>query len=458
MMDSRYPFNIDFSLIEKWHREGWDTRPSKSQKQKTVEEYEQTGYLGKPVGTIWEVRNVTEKVRTAKFSPKLALKLSVWLFLTLLSIAWSISHLVVLLFRIELPEMQSGFWSRLFPGYDFWYWWWAKASNGLLPGNPYFESRITGYLITHTLIGAIAAFVFFLLLNAAKEVGFGVGFGYVEDKSAVSDRIIISSTDTTANVLIEEVAVVYRNGECEEFMRKAPDSRYRFKPLQAGQKISRYNGGVLFQEDMDGVAFKLRKEIQIENAKEQERALEEFERRRQRATAEAERLAEKAKRDRIAACRFDNWRQRGNEAWVFDLPEVWLPFVTVGLAYANVVSYGSLPPEQQRRPDGTLVTVGVTPIPNRGVYLIGPVNQRTINKVALVVDPLHLPGTTTNDLVIFGLSESGGVLFIINPARHEKEIYFRSEEANEKFQMIGPVLAKLFDKAVSTNDQSGGWA
>lgn len=457
-MDSRYPFKVDFSLIEHFRDRAWHIQPTAQQLRQICAEYKQSGYLGKPVGVIAEVRNVTEKVQTAKFSPALGFKLALWLMLSSLSALWSLTHFLILLFGIKLPEMQSGFWNRLFPGYDFWHWWWARASNGFLPGFPAFNEKITGYLITHTLIGAIAAFIFYGFYYAARDLGFYVGFGFIENKSEVSDRVILSQHRTTADALVEEVAVVYRNGEREEFARKAPASKYSFKPLKVGQKISRYDNNILFESDMESTYWKLTKKAQAEEERSKKRAEEDRQRQRELDAYRAEQAAIKAKRERIKACRFDDWKPVAGEPWVFELPSVWQPFVTVGLAYANVVPYGSLPPEQVRRLDGTMVTTGPTPISKRGVYLIGPVHQRTINKQALVVNPLHLPGTTTNDLTIFGLDRNGNVLFVLNPARHEKEIRFQSDEAEEKFRMLGPILAKLFDKAVSTNDQSGGWA
>ncbi len=190
--------------------------------------------------------------------------------------------------------------------------------------------------------------------------------------------------------------------------------------------------------------------IEEEKQEAERRKMEDKERERRRAEAE--------KQSRIAACRFDDWRPDDREPWVFDLPASWTPITRVGLALANVVASPSMPAAQEPWFD-TWKTTGPTPVPERRIYLASTTHKRPLSRSPLIVTPHFMPGTTNEDLVVFGLTAEGSVAFLLNPFRNETRIDpFLGDEGTEKAKMLFPVLAKIYEKAAFQDEQGSGWA
>lgn len=184
--------------------------------------------------------------------------------------------------------------------------------------------------------------------------------------------------------------------------------------------------------------------------------------RQKEAEAERERQAivraEQAKQNRLRTIRFDNWKVDRREPHVAILPNEWAPLTMVGLAYANVVAYGSVPPEQvYNRMFGAYQTVGPQVPSERGIYLVGIITQRTLCK-PLVVKPYQFPGTTSNDLVMFAIDDAGQYLYLNNPARLEERLLSVDDETNIKLKQLVPVLKGMYEKVLSSGGQGRGWA
>lgn len=275
--------------------------------------------------------------------------------------------------------------------------------------------------------------------------------------------IEVSSYGPWADVLtLERVIVVDSKGKTQQIDR-VPPVKFSYHPLKIGDKVSRYDDRIIFPLEAKNAARVLAEKIRNEA----NRAAAQAKADAQKREAEAAELAKKqaiqrAELDesfRLMHCRLDDWRTEPTEPFIRHLPLPWMPFATVGLAYANVVPYGSLPPIQ--RFDGhhqRWETVGQQSASTRGIYLIGTNSQRTFNRQALVVGPTTLPGTNSQDLVMFVLDYNGAVKFLGNPARWEIYDVTQTDEEKKKLAMLRPVLTKLYERVLSAGPGSSGWA
>lgn len=288
------------------------------------------------------------------------------------------------------------------------------------------------------------------------------------DTESMDGCVIVGGFPPWFRVLTAERVSVGYDSEPRAFsthkrLLRRPTSGGDYELLKIGDIVSEYNGQILYPTDAKKAAddlrtmmrreAKIRDDLTKSNAKRMEEAAAKY------AEKQAVVRAEMAKNERLSHCRLDNWQPEPTEPFIRHLPSCWLPFTTVGLAYANVVAYGSSPATQRYDPNHQRwETVGMQTAGIRGIYLIGTNSQRTFNRIALAVGPHRLPGTTSQDLVMFVLDQVGAVKFLGNPARWEIYEDTQGDEEEKKLAMLRPVLTKLYERVLSAGPGSSGWA
>lgn len=370
-------------------------------------EYERTGYLDEAVGTIKSIYPVTERRCFLLFS-------------------------------------------------------WRSFLGGFVPG-----TIVIGYVIwslVHLGLGAacftffVAGFVWFLIRSWCDVDEFFLTVDCDERAKCIE----VSSFGPWSDVLtLERVIVVDSKGKTQQFDR-VPPKKFYYTPLKFGDKVSRYNGEVLYPQEAKKAAGELAAKVRNEAARAAASAKAEA-KRREAEVAEKQKQAAIQRAEfeqslRLMNCKLDNWRPEPTEPFIRHLPNPWTPFATVGLAYANVVAYGSSPAAQRYDPiHQRWETVGMQSASTRGIYLIGTNSQRTFNRQPLVVGPSTLSGTTSHDLVMFVLDHDGRVKYLGNPARWEIYDVTQTEEEKKKLAMLKPVLTALYDRVLKAGPGASSW-
>jgi hypothetical protein len=212
-----------------------------------------------------------------------------------------------------------------------------------------------------------------------------------------------------------------------------------------------------------------RKEREATLAREKERAYYQEIRRAQEQEeakrAEKERLAiAKAKSDRVArieACNETNWEQDPEDPLLFSFRDG-RDRIKFGLAYTNVVPYGNLPAKQVYNARiCRWETIGRQEGAKRGIYLVSPTAKKSVSYV-IVVDPLTLPGSNGEDLVLFITDYGGHVYRLWNPIRREcysnlTDEQFRDRELVAKLEKIELFLTQLYKRTVSLGGSGASW-